>query len=87
MLFIVSPAKNLDMQRRFNAEASAIRFPEDTQELVGVMRGHGPESVAKLMKLSDKLAHLNHERYLTFNQTTTQVPMRWLLSMATCTKA
>ncbi|MGD2006002.1 MAG: peroxide stress protein YaaA [Pseudomonadales bacterium] len=68
MLFIVSPAKNLDMQRRFNAEASAIRFPEDTQELVGVMRGHGPESVAKLMKLSDKLAHLNHERYLTFNQ-------------------
>ena len=81
MLLIVSPAKNLDMQRRFDAEASAIRFPEDTQALVEIMRGHGPESVAKLMKLSDKLAHLNHERYLTLIKATIRALTHWPPSM------
>lgn len=66
MLAIVSPAKNLDMERRFDRPMGAPRFPQDAAELNQTLRTHSPESIAKLMKLSDKLAHLNFERYATF---------------------
>lgn len=63
MLAIISPAKNLDMERAFARPASQPRFSEQAAQLNRVMRTHTPESIAKLMKLSDKLAHLNYERY------------------------
>lgn len=68
MLAIISPAKNLDMERQFDAPMTPLRFPEQADELNQVMRQHSPESIAKLMKLSDKLAHLNFERFATYGQ-------------------
>jgi len=66
MLAIISPAKNLDMQRRFDVPMTPLRFPEAASELNAVMRSHSPDSIAKLMKLSDKLAHLNYERFALY---------------------
>ena len=66
MLAIISPAKNLDMDRRADTALTPAPFPADTNALIDVMRNHNPDSIAKMMKLSDKLAHLNFERYATF---------------------
>lgn len=66
MLAIISPAKNLDMDRRADSPMSSIAFPADTNALIDAMRTHTPEDIGALMKLSDKLSHLNFERYATF---------------------
>lgn len=68
MLAIVSPAKNLDMDRAFDRPMGTPRFPADAAELNATLRTHSPESIGKLMKLSDKLAHLNFERYATYQK-------------------
>ncbi|MGB0958376.1 MAG: peroxide stress protein YaaA, partial [Litorivicinus sp.] len=43
-------------------------FQQQAQALVEVMRTKTPADIATLMKLSDKLAHLNFERFATFNE-------------------
>ena len=66
MLAIISPAKNLDMDRAFDQPMSQPDFSEQAAELNQVMRTHSPDSIAKMMKLSDKLAHLNYERFSVY---------------------
>lgn len=66
MLAILSPAKNLDMARSADLPASAPQFGDQANTLVDVMRTQTPTDIATLMKLSDKLAHLNFERFATF---------------------
>lgn len=66
MLAIISPAKNLNMDRTADQPLSSPALAQQANDLVAVMRSQTPEQIASLMKLSDKLAHLNFERYATF---------------------
>lgn len=64
MLVVISPAKNLD----FDTPAATNTFtqPEmlkDSKELIKHCRKLSPDKIASLMKISDKLAGLNADRY------------------------
>ncbi len=66
-LILLSPSKSQD----FNSLQEGIPFqtPEfllETQELVQVLQSKNPEELAQLMSISEKLAHLNFERFQTF---------------------
>lgn len=64
MLAVISPAKTLDFESRCPAvETSQPDFLDDSEELVGVLRGKSRAQLAALMNISEKLADLNHRRY------------------------
>ncbi len=68
MLAVLSPAKKLDFTPPpAGIAASHPRFGEDTALLIGELRSKSVAEVASLMRLSDALATLNHERYATFD--------------------
>ena len=69
MIVVISPAKKLGLESRA-AEGVAASKPElmaDTTKLVEVLRGMSEKKLGTLMKLSDKLATLNHQRYQDFS--------------------
>lgn len=64
MLMVISPAKTLD----YESPLATQRFtqPElldQSQKLIDVARDLSPAQIASLMSISDKLAHLNAERF------------------------
>ena len=68
MLVVVSPAKNLD----FESEVPVSQFTqpemlEDTERLMEVCRTLSPADLSSLMKISDKLATLNANRFAEFS--------------------
>jgi hypothetical protein len=64
MLILISPAKTLDFESEPATERySEPRFLDASRKLVERMREHSPDRIASLMKISDKLAELNHRRY------------------------
>ncbi|BFT31245.1 peroxide stress protein YaaA [Alteromonas sp. D210916BOD_24] len=68
MLVVVSPAKNLD----FESEIPVSQFTqpellEDTKRLMKVCRTLSPADLSSLMKISDKLATLNANRFAEFS--------------------
>lgn len=68
MLVVISPAKTLDFETPARTNiASTPKFLEDAQVLVERMRELAPADIAKLMKISDKLAVLNSTRYETWS--------------------
>ncbi|AWL12880.1 UPF0246 protein [Saliniradius amylolyticus] len=68
MLITLSPAKNLDYDTSPHvSEHSQPELLAQAKELIQVCRDLSPADVASLMKLSDKLAHLNVERYHNFS--------------------
>jgi len=67
MLALVSPAKKLDAETPAPLGAfSQPDFLDDTQELVDTLKAMPKSRLKGLMKLSDKLADLNHARYQHF---------------------
>ncbi len=64
MLMVISPAKTLDYESDINTPTpTQPDFLKQSQELVDALKGYKPPQMAKLMKLSDKLADLNVGRY------------------------
>ena len=64
MLMVLSPAKKLDYDSPVRtALCSQPVFPDQTRELIGILRGLSANDLAGLMGLSDGLARLNAERY------------------------
>lgn len=65
MLIVVSPAKTLDYETPLpsSMRATQPRLLEDSGELVERARKLSPADLASLMKVSDKIAHLNVERF------------------------
>ncbi|MGK3124810.1 peroxide stress protein YaaA [Candidatus Pantoea formicae] len=64
MLMVISPAKTLD----FESPLATQRFTQSTlleksQQLIDVARDLSPAQISSLMSISDKLAHLNAERF------------------------
>ena len=67
MLTVISPAKTLDFDTpAATAKNSQPAFPEQTRELVSVMKEKTPKELSKLMGISPKLAELNVERFQQF---------------------
>jgi uncharacterized protein len=80
MLFLLSPAKNLDCDTPVPpavlAHATAPRFVARAAELIGVMKKKTPAEVAQLMSLSDSLANLNVQRYRAWRKVFTPATSR-----------
>lgn len=69
MLIVVSPAKTLD----YDSPQPAVpmtepRLLEDSERLVARARQLSPADLASLMKVSDKIAHLNVERFAQWSR-------------------
>lgn len=69
MLLIVSPAKTLDYETPSTIQAFTMpEFLDDSQELINTLKDLAPQDVAKLMKVSDKIAVLNATRFAQWRQ-------------------
>lgn len=68
MLCVVSPAKTLDYESQVPTEKfSQSQFVAEAEELIKELRKLNAADVAKLMKLSEKLATLNEMRFHEWN--------------------
>lgn len=68
MLVVVSPAKNLDFESVVpTREYSQPALLEETERLMKVCRTLSPADLSSLMKISDKLATLNANRFAEFS--------------------
>lgn len=64
MLIVISPAKTLDYESPLpEVDATQPRLLAHSKELVAQARQLSPAEIASLMKVSDKIAHLNVERF------------------------
>ncbi len=64
MLTVISPAKTLDYETALpTKKTSQPIFKSDSVELIEVLRQFTPAKLAGLMSISEKLAHLNVDRY------------------------
>ncbi len=69
MLILLSPAKSLNYDSSLPTKKHTIpRFLDDSEELVGQLRKMSPTQLGKLMSISDKLADLNAERYVSWEK-------------------
>lgn len=68
MLVVISPAKNLDYTTPAVTEAfTQPAMMEDAKTLIAHCQKLSPAQIASLMKLSDKLAGLNADRYASWH--------------------
>ncbi len=64
MLIVISPAKKLDYDNPAPVEKTSMpALLGESQQLIDILRGYSVAQIADLMKLSDKLARLNYDRY------------------------
>ncbi len=68
MLLLLSPSKTLDYKTPHTVkEFTQPHFLSDSEKLVAKLRGFSQKKIAEMMKLSDKLALLNVERFKVFS--------------------
>lgn len=67
MLVVLSPSKNLHKAPASVPGESAIRFPEETNQLIQTLQKQKIKDLQKLMDINEKLAALNAERYQAFS--------------------
>ena len=69
MLIVVSPAKTLDYETPSKTKVfTQPDYLSNSQELITRLRDMQPHEIASLMKVSDKIAGLNFERYQSWNK-------------------
>lgn len=67
MIMIISPAKTLDFTKENKAGYSTdLIFNDETKELIEVLNKYSINELSKLMKISEKLAEENYNRYQKF---------------------
>lgn len=66
MLIVISPAKTLDYSNPDFSKYTLPEFTSDVKTLVAVMKRKTSAEISELMHISEKLAHLNEDRYKTF---------------------
>lgn len=67
MLILLSPSKSLNLETKIISKTHSIpAFLKDSQILINELKKFSAQDLAKLMKISDKLAELNFERYVNF---------------------
>ncbi|TQV75154.1 peroxide stress protein YaaA [Aliikangiella marina] len=67
MITVISPAKSLDFEGPLaTKQKSQPKYLSESQQLVAQLKKLAPQEIASLMKLSDKLATLNFDRFQSF---------------------
>ncbi|MDT8379175.1 MAG: peroxide stress protein YaaA [Desulfotignum sp.] len=66
MLIVISPSKTLDFKGRSNPEHTIPFFKPQISQLLDHMKTLSAKDLELLMKISPKLADLNHDRYQRF---------------------
>lgn len=67
MIILLSPSKTLDYESDIpSIEPTQPQLIKHTKELADIMRGKSAKDISKLMKVSEKLGELNHQRYQNF---------------------
>ncbi|MBV1909016.1 MAG: peroxide stress protein YaaA, partial [Kangiellaceae bacterium] len=67
MLTVISPAKSLDFDSPVaSTKTTKPRFLAQSQQIIDQIKHLAPQDIAELMKLSDKLAILNYDRFQEF---------------------
>jgi len=67
MLIVTSPAKKLDFSEDVTRSGWSVpTFLDDSEKLIAAAKKLTRSELAKLMKISDKLADLNYNRYRSF---------------------
>lgn len=68
MLVVISPAKNLDYENpAITSRATQPMLLDEASILIERCRELAPQDIASLMKISDKLAQLNAERFVDWH--------------------
>ena len=68
MITIISSTKSLDMQREYRInKATEPVFLEEAMELAEILKSYSQEELMKIMKISEKLAEINYDRYMNFH--------------------
>jgi len=73
MLIVISPAKTLDYETP--PKTTVFTQPDylkDSRELISQLRDMQPHEIASLMKVSDKIAGLNFDRFQAWNKKFTE---------------
>lgn len=69
MLVVLSPAKTLDYDSDYPpVPATRPRMLDDSARLIDRLRELSPADIASLMKVSDKIAHLNADRFAAWSR-------------------
>lgn len=72
MIAIISPAKSLDFDNKYEGSFTSPRKLDRSAELISVLRKKEAVEIKDLMSISDNLAQLNVERYHSFNPSHTK---------------
>lgn len=68
MIIVISPSKTLDFSFNSFSTHTQPRQLKESQELIETVRQLSPKKLSELMKISEKLSHLNWLRYQEFQQ-------------------
>ncbi len=69
MLTIISSAKTLNFEPiAFKGELTSPAFPKITNQLLSIVKNYSEAQLSKTMDISEKLAHLNKERFQNFEK-------------------
>ena len=64
MKIVISPAKSLDFENKFNdKDFTQAKYTSEAEELILQLRNLNPKEIEKLMSISAKLAILNYQRF------------------------
>ena len=63
---VISPAKTLDYSGRNYPQFTVPELLDKSEQLVGQLSSYAPVELSVLMKISDRLAQLNHQRFQSF---------------------
>ena len=66
MIIIISPAKNLDFDSKYDFEVTEPRLLKFTHELISNLKNKSIQDIEKLMSISTSLAKLNAQRFHNF---------------------
>lgn len=67
MIILLSPAKSLNFDIAVSAQnLTCPAFVEDTKIILAELKKLTPKEISQLMKISDKLAQLNYQRFCDF---------------------
>jgi cytoplasmic iron level regulating protein YaaA (DUF328/UPF0246 family) len=77
MLTLLSPAKSLDYESPLPiADSTQPRLKADTADLIGQLQSLSSADIVSLMRVSDKLADLNYQRFQDFADSFTKANSR-----------
>ena len=66
MIIVISPAKNLDFDSKYDFEVTKPRLLKFTHELISKLKNKSIQDIEKLMSISTSLATLNAQRFHNF---------------------